>query len=61
MRTHLEARYTSVTSRRREEVPVVSLINDKINELRARLKTLVVRNTEAAQSTSTSSFRVEIQ
>ena len=37
IRRHLEARLTSATSRKREEVPVISLINDEINELRARL------------------------
>ena len=61
MRTHLEARRTSVTSRRREDLSVVSPINDEINELRARLEKLVVRNTKAAQSTSTSPFSTEIQ
>ena len=30
---HLEVRHTSVTSRRREKLLVVSLINDEINEL----------------------------
>ena len=46
MHTHLEARRTSATSRRRHEEAVVSLVNDKINELRARLEKLVARNTE---------------
>ena len=45
---HLEERRTSATSRRREEVLVISPINDEINELRARLEKLVARNTEAA-------------
>ena len=54
MCTHLEARHTSATFRRREDLPVVSSINAKINDLRARLKNLMARNTEAAQSTSTS-------
>ena len=61
MHTHLEARRTSTTSRRRGEEPVVSSINDEINELRARLEKLAARNTEAAQSTSTSLFTIEIQ
>ena len=61
MLTHLEAKYTSVTSKRREDLPVVSPINDEINELRARLEKLAARNTEAAQSTSTSPFNAEIQ
>ena len=61
MRTHLEARRNSVTSRRREELSIVSPINDEINELRARLKELVAKNTEAAPSTSTSPFSAEIQ
>ena len=61
MRTHLEVRRASVTSRRTLEEAVVSLVNDEINELRARLKKLVARNTEATQSTSTSPFSVEIQ
>ena len=45
MRTHLEARRTLVTSRRREDLSVVSPIKDEINELRARLKNLAARNT----------------
>ena len=61
MRTHLEARCTSVTSRRRQEEVVVSLVNDEINELRARLEKLAAKNTEAAQSTSTSPFSTKIQ
>ena len=61
MFTHLEARHTSATSRRRDEVPVVSPINDEISELRARLEKFAARNTEAGQSTSTSSFSLEIQ
>ena len=56
MRTHLEARHTLATSRRRVDLLVVSPINDEINELRARLEKLAARNTEAAQSTSTSPF-----
>ena len=48
MCTYLEARHTSVTSRRIEELPVVSPINDEINELRARLEKLAARNTKAA-------------
>ena len=47
MHTHLEARRTSMTSRRKEDLSVVSPINDEINELRARLKRLVTSNTEA--------------
>ena len=50
---NLEAKHTSATSRRRGEEPVVSPINDEINELRAKLEKLAARNTEAAQSTST--------
>ena len=61
MRTHLDARRASATSRRRQEEVVVSPINDEINELRARLEKLAARNTEAAQSMSTSPFSVEIQ
>ena len=60
MRTHLEARRTSTTSKKRGEEPVVSLINDEINELRAWFKKFEIRNTEVAQSTSTSPFSVEI-
>ena len=45
----------------REELPVVSPINNEINELKARLEKLGARNTEAAQSTSISSFSVEVQ
>ena len=56
MRLHLKARHTSATFRRRQEVAVVSLVNDEINELRARFEKLVARNIEAAQSTSTLSF-----
>ena len=61
MRMYLEARQTFVISRRREDLPFVSSINDEINELRARLKKLAARNTEAAQSTSILLFNVEIQ
>ena len=61
MRTHLDVRRASAISRRRQEEVVVSPINDEINELRARLEKLAARNTEAAQSTSTSPFSVEIQ
>ena len=61
MHTHLEARRTSITSIKREELPVVSPINDEINELRAKLEKLAARNTEAAQSTPISSFGGEIQ
>ena len=61
MGTHLEARRISATSRRREYLPIVSPINDEINELRVRLKKLAARNTEVSQSTSTSSFSAEIQ
>ena len=61
IRTHLEARRTSATFRRRQEGAVVSPVNDEINELRARLEKLAAKNTEAAQSTSTSPFSVQIQ
>ena len=61
MCTHLDMRRASATSRRRQEEAVVSPVNDEINELRARLEKLAARNTEAAQSTSTSPFSVEIQ
>ena len=37
MRTHLEASRTSATSRSKEDLLVVSPINDEINELKARL------------------------
>ena len=36
--THLEARHNSMTSRRREDLPIVSPTNDEINELRPRLE-----------------------
>ena len=61
MRTHLEARHPSTTSRRRLEEAVFSLVNDEINELRVRVEKLAARNTKAAQSTSTSPFSLEIQ
>ena len=61
MRTHLEARRNSVTSRRREDLSIIPLITEKINELRARLEKLVARNTEAAPWTSTLPFSAEIQ
>ena len=48
MSKHLEARSTLATSRMREEEPVVSPVNEKINELKARLEKLAARNTEAA-------------
>ena len=40
--------------------PVISPINDEINELRARLEKLGVRNTEAAQLTLIFPFNIEI-
>ena len=61
MRTHLEARRTSATSRSKQEEAVVSPVNDEINVLRARLEKLEARNTEAPQSTSTSPFSSKIQ
>ena len=61
IRTHLEARHNLATSRKREDLSVVSLINDKISELRARLKKLTTRNTKVSPSTSTSPFSAEIQ
>ena len=61
MRMHLEARRTSVTSKRRGEELVISPFNYEINKLRARLDKLAARNTEAAQSTSTLQFSAEIQ
>ena len=60
MRTHLEARHNSATSRRREDLPIVSSINEEINQLRARLEKLTARNIEAAPFTSTSPFSIEI-
>ena len=61
MCTHLEARRASATSRRRLEKVVISQVNDVINELRAQLEKLAAINIEAAQSTSTLPFSVEIQ
>ena len=61
MHTYLEARRNSATSKRIEDLPIISLINDKINELRARLKKLAARNTEATPSTFSSSFSAESQ
>ena len=61
MRTHLDARRASVTSRRRQEETVVSPVNDEINELQARLEKLAARNIEVVQSTSPSLFCMEIQ
>ena len=61
MCTHLEARRASATSRRRQKEAVISPVNDEINELRARLEKLAAKNTEAAQSTFTLPFSMEIQ
>ena len=61
MHTHLEARCNSATSRRRENLPIAFPINDKINELTARLEKLAARNTEAAPLTSSSPFNAEIK
>ena len=61
MCTHIEVRRTSATSKRREDLTVVSPIYNEINKLRPRLKKLAARNTEAAQSTSTSPFNTKIQ
>ena len=60
MRTHLEARRTLTTCRMRDELLVVSPINNDINEVKAKLKKLVARNTEATQSTVISSFSAKI-
>ena len=59
--THLKARCNLATSKRREDLPIISHISDEINELRARLKKLAARNIEAAPSISTSPFSAEIQ
>ena len=61
MRTHLEARHNSATSRRREYLPIAFVINDEVNEMRARLEKLATRSTEATLSMSTSPFSAEIQ
>ena len=61
MHNHLEARRNSATSRRREDLSILSPINDKINELRARVEKLGTRTTKATPSTSTSPFSSEIQ
>ena len=61
MRTHLEAKCDSATSRRREDIPIVSPINDEINELKARLEKVAAKNIEALPSISTFSFSTEIQ
>ena len=60
MHTHLEVSHTSATYRRKEDLLVISPINDEINELRARLEKFAARNIEAAQSTSISLFSLEI-
>ena len=61
MRTHLEARRNSITSRRRDDLPAFSPINDKINELRDQLENLAAKNTKPTPSTMTSYYSVEIQ
>ena len=61
MRMHLKVRCTSATSRRIEELPIVSPINDEINKLRVRLEKLAAKNIKAAQSTSISLFSADIQ
>ena len=61
MHTYLEARHNSETSKKREGLLVISPINDEINEPRARLEKFSARNMEAAPSTSTWHFSVEIQ
>ena len=54
MHIHMETRRNSATT-------VISPTNNEINELRARLKKLAARNTEATPSTTTFPFSVEIQ
>ena len=61
MRTHLEARHSLATFRRRKDLLVVSPINNEKNELRARLKKLAAINTKAAQSTLTLLFSAKRQ
>ena len=56
MRTHLESRHNSATSRRRKDHPIISPKNDEINKLKAGLEKLAAKNTEAAPSTSTSAL-----
>ena len=46
MRTHMEARHNSSTSRKRNELLAFSLLNDEINEMRDRLEKLAAKNTE---------------
>ena len=61
LRTHLDARLTSTSSKKKDEVPAFSLVNDEINELRKRLDKLAARNSEVAPSTIISPFSLEIQ
>ena len=61
IRTYLEARHNSTTSKKRDDLPAFSPLNNEINELRDRLKKPGAKNTEAAQLTTTSPFSIEIQ
>ena len=61
MRTHLDARHNLATSRRRDDPPTFSPLNDEINELRDRLEKLMAKNIEATPTTPTSPFSAEIQ
>ena len=60
LRVHLDARRTS-TSSKKNDVPTFSPIHHEINELRKRLDKLATKSSEAAPSTTSSSFSLEIQ
>ena len=60
MRTYLKARRNLATSRKREDLSIAFLINDKINKLKARLEKLAAKNIEVVPLTSTLPFSVDI-
>ena len=57
---HLDARRTSASSKK-NDMPMFSPVHDEINELRKRLDKLAAKSSEAAPSTTSSLFSLEIQ
>ena len=60
LRAHLDVRRTLASSKK-NDVPTFSLVHDKINELRKRLDKLAAKSFEAAPSSTSSPFNLEIQ
>ena len=59
LRVHLDARRTSALSNQ-NDVPTFSPVHDEINELKKWLDKLAAKSSEAAPSTTSSPFSLEI-